>query len=78
MPNKILNYREVFANNLRRTRLLQNLSQEQLAEMASLHRTYIGSVERAERNISIDNMGKLANALNVDLTELLKDLDEAT
>ncbi len=40
--------------------------------MADLHRTYVGSVERSERNVSIDNMERLANALEVDITELLR------
>jgi transcriptional regulator with XRE-family HTH domain len=48
------------------------LSQELLAAKAGLHRTYVGSVERGERNISIDNMARLANALDVKLTELLR------
>lgn len=41
--------------------------------MAGLHRTYVGSVERAERNISIDNVERLAKALNVGVPELLED-----
>jgi len=40
--------------------------------MAGLHRTYVGSVERSERNVSIDNMERLAKALEVDITELLR------
>jgi len=47
------------------------LSQEELAERAGLHRTYVGSVERGERNIAIDNMEKVAIALGVPLTSLL-------
>jgi transcriptional regulator with XRE-family HTH domain len=60
-----------FATHLRATRLAQNLSQEELADICGLHRTYVGSVERGERNISIDNMERIAAALNVNLTELL-------
>jgi transcriptional regulator with XRE-family HTH domain len=63
--------RLILAKNLRLIRLKMNISQEQLAEMADLHRTYVSSVERAERNISIDNMDKLAAALGVDLPTLL-------
>jgi transcriptional regulator with XRE-family HTH domain len=48
------------------------LSQEKLADLAGLHRTYVGSVERAERNISIDNVERLAQALNLDIIDLLR------
>jgi transcriptional regulator with XRE-family HTH domain len=47
------------------------LSQEALADRAGLHRTYVGSVERGERNVSIDNICRLAWALGVDVRELL-------
>lgn len=49
------------------------LSQEALAELANLHRTYVGSVERAERNVSIDNMERLALAVGVSLPKLLQE-----
>jgi transcriptional regulator with XRE-family HTH domain len=60
-----------FAQEMRRHRLEQGLSQESLAEKTGLHRTYIGSVERGERNICIDNMQRIAEALGVELVALL-------
>jgi transcriptional regulator with XRE-family HTH domain len=63
--------RRIFAKNLRHARLASGLSQEALAEMANLHRTYVGSVERAERNVSIDNMERLAVAVGAPLPSLL-------
>lgn len=67
--------RLIFSRNLRKIRLAKGLSQEDLAEESGLHRTYVSSVERGERNISVDNMEKLARALNVDIRKLL-DPDE--
>lgn len=64
--------RLLFAYNLKQQRHKKSLSQEELAELSDLHRTYISAVERGVKNISIDNMEKLANALNMDLIELLK------
>ncbi|NJM96342.1 MAG: helix-turn-helix transcriptional regulator [Phormidesmis sp. RL_2_1] len=68
--------RKVFAKRLRQLRQSKELSQEALADLAGLHRTYIGSVERGERNISIDNMEVLAKALKVDITDLLRERQE--
>lgn len=58
---------------MRRARIALGLSQEELAQSASLHRTYIGSVERGERNISIDNIEKIAKALSLNATDLLNE-----
>jgi transcriptional regulator with XRE-family HTH domain len=63
--------RLVFAENVRKLRRERGLSQESLAERSELHRTYVGSVERGERNVSIDNMESLAIALGVKLREML-------
>lgn len=57
--------RVVFADNVRRRRAELGWSQEMLAAEAKLHRTYVGSIERAERNVSLDNIAKLAAALNL-------------
>ena len=65
--------RKIFAENLRKARLAKGLSQEDLAELAHLHRTYVGSVERAERNVSIDNMERLAAAVGSLLPALLQE-----
>ncbi len=63
--------RERVARHMRTRRLELGVSQERLAELANLHRTYIGSVERAERNVSLDNVERIAVALGVDICELL-------
>ena len=65
------NVRQIFGENLRRHRHALGLSQEELAEKAGLHRTYIGSVERGERNVSIDNMERLALAVEATIKRLL-------
>lgn len=68
--------RKVFAKRLRQLRQVRGLSQETLADLAGLHRTYVGSIERCERNVSIDNMERLARALGVGIVELLRDEPE--
>jgi transcriptional regulator with XRE-family HTH domain len=65
--------RATFAKNIRRIRNSLELSQEALADVAGLHRTYIGSIERQERNVSIDNIEKIAAALKVKADTLLRD-----
>ena len=70
-PRASSNTRILFAKNLKIFRQLKKISQEDLADIAELHRTYVSSVERGERNISIDNMEKLARALDVDIRDLL-------
>ena len=66
------NIQELIASNIRKFREEQGLSQEKLASIAGLHRTYIGMIERCEKNITVICLQKIATALNVELTELLK------
>ena len=63
--------RILFGKRIRELRLAVGLSQEKLAEMAELHRNYVGGVERGERNVSLLNIVKLAHALNAQPAELL-------
>ena len=60
---------------MRNLRLRLGLSQEQLAARANLHRTYIGSVERGERNVSLNNIHAIAIALQIDASRLLSEAD---
>ena len=62
-----------FGENIRNIRLEKGLSQEQLASLADLHRTYIGMIERAEKNITIINIEKIAIALKVEIQTLFDD-----
>ena len=62
-----------FGERQRVVRLKIGVSQEKLAELAGLHRTYVSSVERGQRNISLLNIEKLAEALDVELRELMPD-----
>ncbi|KAA8697143.1 helix-turn-helix domain-containing protein [Pseudomonas cannabina] len=64
----------VFAANVRRRRLELDLSQEELAERAGVHRTYVGMLERSEKNCTIYNIERIAKALNVDPDLLLRKL----
>ncbi|MFB9992697.1 helix-turn-helix domain-containing protein [Deinococcus oregonensis] len=64
--------RERFAAALLRLRQERGWSQEELAAQAKLHRNYVGSIERAERNIGVDNMEKIAEALGVSLSDMLR------
>ncbi len=65
--------REVLSTNMKTYRSAADLSQEQLADLCELHRTYISDIERCNRNVSIDNIEKIANALNVSPSDLLKE-----
>lgn len=68
MKSSILNK---FGDKIREYRINNGLSQEKLAEKTGFHRTYIGMVERGERNITLKNIEVFAKAFNVDIKELL-------
>jgi len=68
--------KEILAENVRRIRKSTGLSQEELADRAGLHRTYISSVERSERNISLETIFVLAVALGVEAAELVTPVKE--
>lgn len=68
----------VFATNVKAIRLQKNLSQEKLAELAGLHRTYISALERERRNISIDNIQRIAEALDVEASILFMEESDAS
>lgn len=64
---------QVFSNNLRQYRKASGLSQEAFAAKAGLHRTYISAVERGKRSIALDNIEKIADALEIDAYLLFVD-----
>jgi transcriptional regulator with XRE-family HTH domain len=65
--------RDTLAKNMRRLRATRGLSQEALAFECGMNRTYLSAVERAERNVSIDNIARIASGLQIEAWKLLKD-----
>jgi transcriptional regulator with XRE-family HTH domain len=64
--------RIVFGKRVRQLRIERKLSQEKLAELAELHRNYVGGIERGERNVGLLNIVRLAHGLNVRPTSLME------
>jgi transcriptional regulator with XRE-family HTH domain len=64
--------REILARNMRMLRAAQGISQEALSHESGINRTYVSSVERCERNVSIDNIEKIAKGLKTEVWKLLK------
>ncbi|MBL8163921.1 MAG: helix-turn-helix transcriptional regulator [Anaerolineae bacterium] len=64
-----------FGRVIRRLRLERGLSQEAFAAKCELHRTYIGPIERGEKNVTLETAQKLANALGVNLSEIISELE---
>ena len=71
VTSKQLAQRAAFGRRVRELRVEKGLSQEELAHRADLDRSYVGQVERGERNISLDNIHRLAEAMNVQAAALL-------
>jgi transcriptional regulator with XRE-family HTH domain len=71
--HKITHARRVLAANLLRRREALGVSQEAFAEKLGFHRTYISSVERCQRNVSVDNLDKMAKALRLKVADLLEE-----
>lgn len=67
------NIREILSDNIKKYRDEQHMSQEDLALQCDLHRTYISDIERCTRNVSIDNISKIADALKVTPADLFKE-----
>ena len=67
--------RDRISVNLKRLRKARGLSQEQTAELADFHRTYVSQLERCVTNISVDGLERLAEGLGVDIVDLLKPLE---
>lgn len=66
------------ALNLRSMRTRQNLSQEEFADRCGLHRTYVGAIERGERNVTLLTLAAIAKALNVHPAELIREKPNAS
>lgn len=64
-----------FGLTIKRLRERKGISQEKLGEISDLHRTYIGMIERAERNITLKNIEKLAKALGTDISKIFEELE---
>jgi transcriptional regulator with XRE-family HTH domain len=60
-----------FGKRVQEERIKRGISQEKLGELAKVHRTYIGMIERAERNITLTSMEKIAKALKIDIRDLV-------
>ena len=63
-----------FGNSVRSRRMALGISQEEFAERVGLHRTYIGMIERAEKNITLENIEKIANGLGLPIADLFREV----
>lgn len=64
-----------FGQTIRKIRLSKEISQERFADMCNLHRTYISDIELGKRNVSLENIGKMAKALEIKISELFQEVE---
>ena len=65
-----------FGQTIRKIRLERNISQEKFADLCDLHRTYISDVELGKRNVSLENIDKMASALHLRISELFQEIEK--
>ena len=65
----------IFGKTIRKIRLSKNISQEKFADLCNLHRTYISDIELGKRNVSLENIGKMASALDMNISELFQEVE---
>ncbi|RHS20350.1 XRE family transcriptional regulator, partial [Coprobacillus sp. AF13-25] len=70
------NIKFIIGQRIRNYRIQKNLSQEQLSELANCHPTYIGQLERGEKNATLESIQKVAQALNIPLSQLFEKIEE--
>lgn len=69
------NIQKAFGQAIRKLRMEQGISQEKFADLCNLHRTYISDIERGVRNISLENIDKMAIALNIKISDIFKEIE---
>ena len=72
MENKSTNLKIILAENVKKERKKLGHSQEKFADICNLHRTYIGAIERAERNVTLSTLEAISQGLNISAYKLLK------
>ncbi len=65
-----------FGVAVRKMRLLNGISQETFADLCDLHRTYVSDIELGKRNVSLENIDRIANALEISISELFKEVEK--
>ena len=64
-----------FGQTVRKIRISKGISQEKYADMCNLHRTYISDIELGKRNVSLENIEKMANALDMSISKLFQEVE---